>query len=81
MQKHFRTKTTTSALRSIDKLGGLDYYLANTPDKKLGAWGINLRQQLALALRNKRLASQGEPTLPSTNLSDTTTASVVPRSD
>ena len=39
-------RTTTSVLRTIDKMGGLDNYLLRTPDKKLDS---------ALAVKTKRL--------------------------
>ncbi|PWN47809.1 hypothetical protein IE53DRAFT_229179 [Violaceomyces palustris] len=55
MQVYVRARVTTSAMRTMDKLGGLDFYLANTKDEKLGAWGRDLRERLALKLRKKRL--------------------------
>ncbi|EPQ28920.1 uncharacterized protein PFL1_03720 [Pseudozyma flocculosa PF-1] len=55
LDTHVTARVTTSALRTIDKMGGLDYYLANTKDNKLGQWGIGLRDVLALRLRQLRL--------------------------
>ncbi|KAN0063234.1 hypothetical protein ACQY0O_004398 [Thecaphora frezii] len=58
LQTYVSTKVTTSALRTIDKMGGLDYYLANTKEHKLGQWGLNLREVLATKLRKDRLDAQ-----------------------
>ena len=52
---HISTKVTTAAMRSIDKMGGIDFYLANTSDAKLGEMGRNLKDQLALKLRFDRV--------------------------
>lgn len=54
----FKAKVSTSALRSMDKMGGLDYYLANTRGEKLGEWGRSLREKLAVRLRRDRLRAQ-----------------------
>lgn len=50
-----KAKVSTSALRTIDKLGGLDRYLANAKGQVLGEWGTRLRERLALKLRENRL--------------------------
>ncbi|KIS70440.1 mitochondrial 54S ribosomal protein bL28m [Mycosarcoma maydis] len=55
LDRFVRAKVSTSALRSMDKMGGLDIYLAKTSSEKLGEWGRNLRDTLALRLRSKRL--------------------------
>lgn len=55
------TRVSTSALRSMDKMGGLDYYLANTSAPKLGECGRRWRDLLALKLRQKRLGIDNHP--------------------
>ncbi|KAJ1027450.1 hypothetical protein NDA18_003456 [Ustilago nuda] len=50
-----KARVSTSALRTMDKLGGLDKYLANTRGEKLGEWGRRLREILALKLRENSL--------------------------
>lgn len=50
-----KARVSTNALRTMDKLGGLDRYLANTRGEKLGEWGRGLRDVLALKLRQNRL--------------------------
>ncbi|CBQ71833.1 related to MRPL24-mitochondrial ribosomal protein, large subunit [Sporisorium reilianum SRZ2] len=58
LEQFVRAKVSTSALRTMDKLGGLDRYLANTRGEKLGEWGRSLRDTLALKLRRNRLAAE-----------------------
>ena len=53
-----RARVSTSALRTMDKLGGLDRYLAKTDGGKLGEWGRGLRDVLALKLRENRLVRE-----------------------
>ncbi|SPO24799.1 related to MRPL24 - mitochondrial ribosomal protein, large subunit [Ustilago trichophora] len=53
-----KARVSTSALRTMDKLGGLDQYLAKTRGEKLGEWGRGLRDVLALKLRQNRLIAQ-----------------------
>ena len=67
-----QTRVSTSALRTMDKLGGLDRYLANASDGRLGQWGRDLRKKLALKLRENRLraeqiSEQSSTTPPSTS--------------
>jgi len=57
LQEWVRTRVATSAMRSIEKHGGLDRYLARTKDTHLGEFGRNLRERIARSLREKRLAS------------------------
>ena len=57
LQEWVRTRVATSAMRSIEKHGGLDQYLARTKDTHLGDFGRSLRERVARALREKRLAS------------------------
>ncbi|PWZ00649.1 hypothetical protein BCV70DRAFT_199918 [Testicularia cyperi] len=59
-----RARVSTSALRTMDKLGGLDHYLANTKDHKLGSWGRDLRDRLALKLRQNRLEAEAQQAPP-----------------
>ena len=51
-------RVTTSALPTMDKLGGLDRYLAKTRSEKLGEWGRSLRDILAFRLRQKRIVAE-----------------------
>ena len=42
-----KLRITTSVLKTIDKHGGLDYYLVNTADVKLdSALGVKLKQMV-----------------------------------
>ncbi|SPO23106.1 related to MRPL24 - mitochondrial ribosomal protein, large subunit [Ustilago trichophora] len=55
-----KARVSTSALRTMDKLGGLDRYLAKIRGEKLGQWGRDLRDVLAFKLRQDRLAAQAQ---------------------
>lgn len=56
--EHISTRVTTSTKRSIEKHGGFDQYLARTKGTHLGEFGRTLRERLARALREKRLAAE-----------------------
>ena len=58
-----RVTVTTSALRSIDRAGGLDAYLLATPPAKLDSdVGEELRARVVAALEARRAAGQvGQP--------------------
>ena len=60
LQTWIRTRIATSAMRSIEKHGGLDQYLARTKSEHLGEFGRSLRERVALALRAKRLGQGPE---------------------
>lgn len=60
LQTWIRTRIATSAMRSIEKHGGLDQYLARTKSEHLGEFGRSLRERVALALRAKRLGQGAE---------------------
>ncbi|KEI40341.1 uncharacterized protein L969DRAFT_47173 [Mixia osmundae IAM 14324] len=47
LNQHLRMKVTTSALRTIDKCGGLDRYLFRMRDDRLGLYGVQLRNKIA----------------------------------
>ena len=54
-----RLTVTTSALRSIDRAGGLDAYLLSTPPSKLDSdAGEELRARIVAALAARRAAGQ-----------------------
>lgn len=55
-----KTRVATSALRTMDKLGGLDQYLANTRPEKLGEWGRGLQETLAGRLKSLRLKEESQ---------------------
>ena len=57
LQTFVTTRVATSALRSIQKHGGLDQYIARSKDTHLGDFGRNLRERIARTLREKRLAA------------------------
>lgn len=46
-------RTTGRALRTIEKKGGLDEYLATSKEWKLGMFGVGLRAQVARAFARK----------------------------
>ena len=62
LQTWVRTRVATSALRSIEKHGGLDQYVAQTKRSHLGEFGRRLQVRLALALREKRLLNAASET-------------------
>lgn len=46
-----RFRVTTSALRWIDKAGGLDQYLLNTPEKKINSdRGLEVKRRILAKL-------------------------------
>ncbi|KAK4704198.1 large subunit ribosomal protein L28, partial [Phenoliferia sp. Uapishka_3] len=45
--KSLRLKVTTGALRTIDKVGGLDAYLFRMTEERLGAKGMLLREMVS----------------------------------
>ncbi|PKI82667.1 hypothetical protein MVES1_003963 [Malassezia vespertilionis] len=55
LQAWISTRVAASALRSIEKHGGLDQYLAKTKGTHLGDFGRTLRERVARALRGKRI--------------------------
>ena len=55
LQENVTTRVATSAMRSIEKHGGLDQYLARTKEPHLGEFGRTLRMRVARALRDKRM--------------------------
>jgi large subunit ribosomal protein L28 len=57
LDRHIPFKVTAHALRCIDKAGGLDAYILNTPDKKMGS-------DVGAALRAEMLASGMVPPPP-----------------
>lgn len=50
LDRRISLRCTAHALRCIDKAGGLDAYILNTPDKKLGSdVGAELRKEMLAA--------------------------------
>jgi large subunit ribosomal protein L28 len=67
--KSFLLTVSTSALRSIDKKGGLDNYLLHTSDSNLASeWGSKMK-----FLLKEKMASKNENTTPSEPSSNQTT--------
>uniref|UniRef100_A0A6U5A563 Large ribosomal subunit protein bL28c n=1 Tax=Hemiselmis andersenii TaxID=464988 RepID=A0A6U5A563_HEMAN len=63
-----RLKVSTYVLRTIDKKGGLDNYLAETPDEKLDSrLGSFLKEQV---LEQRRRILLGQDLLPPPSMSD-----------
>mmetsp|Transcript_2901 Transcript_2901/g.7149 ORF Transcript_2901/g.7149 Transcript_2901/m.7149 type:complete len:165 (+) Transcript_2901:27-521(+) len=57
-----RLRVTTYVLKTVDKVGGLDNYLAHTPDHKLASkLGVRLKLQV---IEQRRRIAAGEPLLP-----------------
>lgn len=52
LNRNINIKTTSRALRTIEKKGGLEAYLANTKDHKLGQYGIRLRDEMIRELES-----------------------------
>lgn len=63
LQKHIKARISTKAMRTIEKFGGLDAYLANTKDVLLGAFGVKLRDQMGAEVRRvwQAQGKTGEP--------------------
>eukprot|EP00897_Mesotaenium_endlicherianum_P007674 jgi/Mesen1/6935/ME000036S06272 len=62
LEKMLRIRMTTHALRCIDKAGGIDEYLLNTPEKKLNSdvgmyWREHIQKALAAQLQPPALPS------------------------
>eukprot|EP00475_Leptophrys_vorax_P007696 TRINITY_DN14881_c1_g1_i2.p2 TRINITY_DN14881_c1_g1~~TRINITY_DN14881_c1_g1_i2.p2 ORF type:complete len:135 (+),score=12.06 TRINITY_DN14881_c1_g1_i2:570-974(+) len=59
LQHFIRFRVTTHALRCIDKAGGVDEYLLNTPDKELNSdVGSVWRERIIQALRSQQQQQQ-----------------------
>ncbi|KAI9148497.1 hypothetical protein H9P43_010191 [Blastocladiella emersonii ATCC 22665] len=57
LDQHFRIKVSSTALRTIDKKGGLDAYLLTTPTEKLdSALGTKLKGMVEAALNKPSTA-------------------------
>jgi large subunit ribosomal protein L28 len=50
-------RVTTRAIRSVQKLGGIDAFLVKADEKKLPAEGARLRRRVIKALAGKRKAA------------------------
>ena len=51
-----RLRVTTHALRCVEKAGGLDRYILDTPERKLdSAVAMDLRETIRKALADKQL--------------------------
>ena len=49
--------TGSSAIRTVQKVGGLDSYLVGTDDAKLPPEGLHLKRLVKKALRGRRAAA------------------------
>ena len=47
-------RITTRALRTVQRKGGLDAFLLDTPDEKLGVKGLRLKRRVRRALAGPR---------------------------
>ena len=50
-------RVTTRAIRTVQKVGGLDAFLVKTADAKLPPEGLKLKHRVKKALRGKRTAA------------------------
>jgi large subunit ribosomal protein L28 len=50
-------RVTTRAIRTVQKVGGLDSYLVGTDDAKLPPEGLHLKRLVKKALRGRRAAA------------------------
>ncbi|BDA43120.1 probable 50S ribosomal protein L28 at N-terminal half [Coccomyxa sp. Obi] len=72
LDRMVRLNVTTAAMRTIDKYGGLDAYLLETPDEKLASdVGSKLKEQIRAALVKQK--QQGQTSGPSQASSSTAT--------
>ncbi|KAL4423073.1 hypothetical protein ABPG77_005878 [Micractinium sp. CCAP 211/92] len=57
-----RLRVTTAALRNIDKAGGIDAYILNTPDSKLQSdTAVELRQRMIRQLLKESARAEQQP--------------------
>ncbi|KAL6783865.1 MRPL28 [Auxenochlorella protothecoides x Auxenochlorella symbiontica] len=65
LERSVRVRVTASALRTIDKYGGLDGYLLNHAEEELDSdLGARLQQEIRTALQRKRALQQQRSLLP-----------------
>ncbi|CEH11706.1 related to mrpl24-mitochondrial ribosomal large subunit [Ceraceosorus bombacis] len=64
LQRHISTRISTRAMRTIEKYGGLDAYVANTKDALLGDFGRRLREEMGARVM-AIWTSQGNAGIPS----------------
>ena len=56
LKRRVSLRVTTRALRTVQRKGGLDAYLLETPDASLGEAGLRLKHQVQRALRGTKSA-------------------------
>jgi len=56
LRRKLRLKVTTRALRSVQRYGGIDAFLLETADAKLGEVGLDLKRQLKKRLGASQVA-------------------------
>ncbi|KAI8458231.1 hypothetical protein BY996DRAFT_4544006, partial [Phakopsora pachyrhizi] len=59
LNQSLRLKVTTGALKVIDRMGGLDRYILQSSDEKLGGTGLRIRSLLILAMKERFKLSKG----------------------
>ncbi|KAH9815490.1 ribosomal L28 family-domain-containing protein [Melampsora americana] len=59
LNQSLQLKVTTAALKMIDKVGGLDRYVLQMSDKRLGGTGIRIRELVIAAMKEKLKLSKG----------------------
>ncbi|PWN41644.1 hypothetical protein IE81DRAFT_324273 [Ceraceosorus guamensis] len=64
LQRHISTRISIKAMRTIEKYGGLDAYVANTKDALLGDFGRRLREEMGARV-TAIWTSQGNTGIPS----------------
>jgi large subunit ribosomal protein L28 len=59
LRRTVRLRVTTRALRSVQKHGGLDAYLLDTPDARLGPEALELKGRILRVLAGRRPSKAG----------------------
>ncbi|EGF98654.1 uncharacterized protein MELLADRAFT_50935 [Melampsora larici-populina 98AG31] len=59
LNQSLQLKLTTAALKTIDKVGGLDRYVLQMSDQRLGGTGIRIRELVISAMKAKLKLSKG----------------------
>ena len=57
LRRNVGMRVTTRAIRTVQKVGGLDAYLVGTDDAKLPPEGLHLKRMVKKALRGKPKAA------------------------
>lgn len=60
LQRTFEIRVTSRALKTMERKGGLDAYIATTKDHRLGLFGQDLRSKMAQKMAEMRVSAAEE---------------------